>query len=262
MEAQSVRSQAVSSGPSTVATGVTYDFSKVPAKDLENVKLVVNAFTNWHDASRVSNEDVKSARKALAAMSYRTVPGKNMLYFRLDEITSFHPHAGGPGVIAPDGSVRGKIMTPGSSKPIEVTFNLLADPIVLDLYRDPAEKPKTPIEKLQELAATNPEFAAMVASPEAVFATFNKAVTENDTIAAAMLFVPGSLGKLIQQPDRDNLNVLLITGLEPFKGFVLGEKLSEREEGGVTRHVYATRKGGETGTQEFERHGAIWLIVP
>jgi hypothetical protein len=185
-----------------------------------------------------------------------------MLYFRLDEITSFQRHAGGPGVIAPDGTVRGQISAPGRGKPLEVTFNLLADPIIINRYMDPQAKTTSPIERLQELARTDARFAAMVASPESLFVALMNAAQSDDTLTAALLFVPGSLGKLIGQPDRDNLNVLTIVGLDSLKGVVLGEKVSESVEGGVTRCSYNSRKGDKTSTQEFELHGNVWLALP
>lgn len=204
---------------------VAYDFNAVPPQDRDRVKLVVQAFTNWHDATVVTDADVSNARKAMREMSIRTTPGPGMLYFRLDEITSLHPYAGGPGVIAPDGTVRGRINSPAGGTSIEVTFNILANPIVINPYRDPSVKPKSLIEKLQELAKAQPELGAMLASPEALVAAMTKAAAEGDTAAVAILFVPGSLGKVAGREDLDNLTILTIGGLQGLQGLVMGEKL-------------------------------------
>ena len=234
-----------------------YDLSQVPAEERKTRMAIISTFEKWHDTAAVSNENVRKTRDQLDTLSFN-FNVKNSVFYNLREL-SLERYQGGPGVIAPDGTVLGK--TPQG---ITVRFNILTNPVVLSNLPSEQKAPARPdantIEGRQALAQMNPEFGEMLRSPESLISNFNKALQEQDSARLAALFVPGSPAKAMNV-DNDFVAVTaLIRALTPFP---LDGKFEERvRPDGILERCYKYRDGNNESTQEFEKHGDIWLMLP
>lgn len=261
--------------------GVEDTFFKV--KVPKDRRELATTLRHWHDSQRVSDEEVKRTKNQLDRLPQYFV-AKEVLFYRAGELL-LNPYNGGPGVIDPEGWVRGvapiPILKNGQLIRSEVVlkFNLFQPELTIENDGPMQQREKlTVAEKiatLQEIAQQDPDYKNSVSSPNAVFTAFQKAANSGVALKLAGLTVPDSLrafAKRISQEAsgyentityEDDLTAATVINevlVAIFANQVLPSDYKETKIDDVVRREYPIVVDGEKGEIVFEKHGAIWLI--